>query len=136
MDPNSIWTRFFMGWAREQKGDYAEAIEEYNRAAQLDDSPLIMAALGHTYVMAGRRDEAVKVLEEMKRLAESRHVSSYHFMILHAALGEKDEAFEWLEKSYRAREEALVWLKVDPRLDTIRTDPRFIDLQRRVGLPL
>jgi eukaryotic-like serine/threonine-protein kinase len=136
MEPNSVWTRFFMGWAREQKGDYAEAIEDYQRAAQLDDSPLIMAALGHTYVMAGRRDEALHVLEEMKQLAATRHVSSYHFTVLHAALGEKDEAFAWLEKSYSAREEALVWLKVDPRLDTIRTDPRFIDLQRRVGLPL
>jgi serine/threonine protein kinase/TolB-like protein/Flp pilus assembly protein TadD len=136
MDPNAIWTRFFMGWARGQKGDYAGAIEEYERVARLDDSPLIMAALGHTYVLAGRRDEALGILEEMKRLAASRHVSSYHFTIIHAALGEKDEAFEWLEKSYSAREEALVWLKVDPRLDTIRTDPRFIDLQRRVGLPL
>ena len=136
MDPNSIWTRFFMGWAREQKGDYEEAIEDYKKAAKLDDSPLIMAALGHTYVMAGRRDEALNVLEEMKQLAASRHVSSYHFAIIQAALGEKDEAFERLEKSYDAREEALVWLKVDPRLDTMRTDPRFIDLQRRVGLPL
>ena len=136
MDPNSIWTRFFMGWAREQKGDYAEAIKDYQKAAQLDDSPLIMAALGHTYVMAGQRDEALGVLEEMKQLAADRHVSSYHFAIIQAALGEKDEAFQWLEKSYGAREEALVWLKVDPRLDTIRTDPRFIDLQRRVGLPL
>jgi adenylate cyclase len=136
MDPNAIWARFFMGWARGQKGDYAEAIEEYKRVAQLDDSPLIMAALGHTYVLAGRRDEALGILEEMKRLALSRHVSSYNFAIIHAALGEKDEAFDWLEKSYGAREEALVWLKVDPRLDTIRTNPRFIDLQRRVGLPL
>jgi serine/threonine protein kinase/TolB-like protein/Tfp pilus assembly protein PilF len=136
MDPNSIWTRFFMGWAREQKGDYAEAINDYQKAARLDDSPLIMAALGHTYVMAGQRDLALSVLEEMKQLAASRHVSSYHFAIIQAALGEKDEAFQWLEKSYSAREEALVWLKVDPRLDAIRTDPRFIDLQRRVGLPL
>ncbi|HEX8921993.1 MAG TPA: tetratricopeptide repeat protein, partial [Pyrinomonadaceae bacterium] len=136
MDPNSIWTRFFMGWAREQKGDYAEAIKDYQKAAQLDDSPLIMAALGHTYVMAGQRDEALAVLEEMKQLAARRHVSSYHFAIIQAALGEKDEAFAWLEKSYSAREEALVWLKVDPRLDTMRTDRRFIDLQRRVGLPL
>jgi serine/threonine protein kinase/TolB-like protein/Tfp pilus assembly protein PilF len=136
MDPNSIWTRFFMGWAREQKGDYAEAIEEYRRAARLDDSPLIMAALGHTFVMAGQRDEAQRVFEEMKQMAESRHVSPYHFAIIHAALGERDEAFEWLEQCYRARSEALVWLKVDPRLDTLRTDPRFIDLQRRVGLPL
>ncbi|HKR00354.1 MAG TPA: protein kinase [Pyrinomonadaceae bacterium] len=136
MDPNSIWTRFFMGWAREQKGDYAEAVADYEKAARLDDSPLIMAALGHTYVVAGQRDEALSVLEEMRTLAESRHVSSYHFAIIHAALGERDEAFDWLEKSYSAREEALVWLKVDPRLDTLRTDARFIDLQRRVGLPL
>jgi len=86
--------------------------------------------------MAGRRDEALNVLAEMKELSEHRHVSSYHFAIIHAALDEKPEAFEYLEKSYAAREEALVWLKVDPRLDTLRTDPRFIALQRRVGLPL
>jgi len=95
-----------------------------------------MAALGHTFVMAGRRDEAQRVLEEMKQMAASRHVSPYHFAIIHAALGNRDEAFEELEQSYRARSEALVWLKVDPRLDMLRTDPRFIDLQRRVGLPL
>ncbi|HEY0379229.1 MAG TPA: protein kinase [Pyrinomonadaceae bacterium] len=136
MDPNSVWTRFFMGWAREQKGDYAEAIAEFERAARLDDSPLIMAAVGHTHVMAGRRDEALRVLAEMTELASRRHVSSYHFAILNAALGRRDEAFDWLEKSYAAREEALVWLKVDPRLDGLRTDPRFIALQRRVGLPL
>jgi tetratricopeptide (TPR) repeat protein len=136
MDPNSIWTRFFMGWAHEQKGDYEEAISQYQRAAQLDDSPLIMAALGHTYVMSGRRDEALSVLEEMRKLSEIRHVSSYHFAILNAALGNRDEAFRWLEKSYEAREEALVWLKVDPRLDALRTDARFIALQQRVGLPL
>jgi serine/threonine protein kinase/TolB-like protein/Tfp pilus assembly protein PilF len=136
MDPNFIWTHFFMGWAYEQKGNYEGAIVEFQKAAQLDDSLLILAALGHTYVMAGRRDEALRVLAEMKDLAERRHVSSYHFAIIHAALGSKEEAFEWLEKTYEARSEALVWLKVDPRLDTLRTDPRFIDLQRRVGLSL
>jgi tetratricopeptide (TPR) repeat protein len=136
MDPNFIWTHFFMGWAYEQKGNYEGAIAEFQKARQLDDSPLILAALGHTYVMAERRDEALRVLAEMKDLAERRHVSSYHFAIIHAALGERDEAFEWLEKTYEARSEALVWLKVDPRLDTLRTDPRFIDLQRRVGLSL
>jgi serine/threonine protein kinase/TolB-like protein/Tfp pilus assembly protein PilF len=136
MDPNFIWTHFFMGWAYEQKGDYEKAIAEFQRSARLDDSPLILAALGHTYVVSGRRDEALGVLQEMKEQSERRHVSSYHFAIIHAALNEKDEALAFLEKSLVAREEALVWLKVDPRLDTLRTDPRFIDLQRRVGLPL
>jgi serine/threonine protein kinase/TolB-like protein/Tfp pilus assembly protein PilF len=136
MDPNFIWTHFFMGWAYEQKGNYEAAISEYKKAAQLDDSPLILAALGHTYAMAGRRDEALRVLTEMQEMSQSRHVSSYHFALIHAGLGSKEEVFEWLEKTYLAREEALVWLKVDPRLDSLRTDPRFIDLQRRVGLPL
>jgi len=86
--------------------------------------------------MAGRREEAQGVLAEMKQMAASRHVSPYHFAIIHAALGHRDEAFKELEESFRARSEALVWLKVDPRLDSIRTDPRFIDLQRRVNLPL
>ncbi len=136
MDPNFIWTHFFMGWAHEQRGDYEEAIHEFQKTAQLDDSPLILAALGHTYVLSGRRDEALRVLDEMKEIRERKHVSSYHFAIIQAALGDRDEALRWLEKSYLAREEALVWLKVDPRLDTLRTDARFIDLQRRVGLPL
>jgi serine/threonine protein kinase/TolB-like protein/Tfp pilus assembly protein PilF len=136
MDPNFIWTHFFMGWAYEQKSSYEAAINEYKRAAQLDDSPLILAALGHTYATAGRRDDALRVLSEMKEMAGLRHVSSYHFALIHAGLGSREEVFEWLEKSYRAREEALVWLKVDPRMDSLRTDPRFIDLQRRVGLPL
>jgi adenylate cyclase len=136
MDPNFIWTHFFMGWAHEQRGDYEEAVKEFQKTAQLDDSPLILAALGHTYALSGRRDEALRVLAEMKEMQERSHVSSYHFAIIHAALGDRDEALRWLEKSYLAREEALVWLKVDPRLDTLRTDARFIDLQRRVGLPL
>ncbi|HKC62811.1 MAG TPA: tetratricopeptide repeat protein, partial [Pyrinomonadaceae bacterium] len=136
MDPNFIWTHFFMGWAEEQRGNYRAAISEFQKTAQLDDSPLIMAALGHTYAASGERDKALRVLEEMKELQKARHVSSYHFAIMHAALGDRDEALEWLAKSYNAREEALAWLKVDPRLDTLRTDPRFIALQRRVGLPL
>ncbi|HEX8843259.1 MAG TPA: protein kinase [Pyrinomonadaceae bacterium] len=136
MDPNFIWTHFFMGWAYEQKGDYQKAIEEFQKAARLDDSPLILAALGHTYVLSDQRDEALKVLAEMRAQQERRHLSSYHFAIIHAALGDKDEALRFLEKSFEAREEALVWLKVDPRLDTLRLDPRFIALQGRVGLSL
>ena len=136
MDPNFIWTHFFMGWAEEQRGHYDVAVREFQKTAQLDDSPLILAALGHTYAVSGERDKAQRVLEEMRELQRERHVSSYHFAIIHAALGNRDEALEWLGKSFNAREEALVWLKVDPRLDALRTDPRFIALQRRVGLPL
>jgi hypothetical protein len=63
-----------------------------------------------------------------------RHVSSYDFTILYAALGDQDHAFSCLEQAYESRSEALVWLKVDPRLDSLRADARFMDLLERVGL--
>ena len=72
----------------------------------------------------------------MLDLAAIRHVSPYHFAIVHTALGETDEAFARLEEAYAMRSEALVWLKVDPRLDPLRSDPRFIGLLQRVGLPI
>jgi serine/threonine protein kinase/TolB-like protein/Tfp pilus assembly protein PilF len=134
MDPNFIWGRFFLAWAYEQKGLLAQAIAEYKQLAQLDETPVIRASLGYTYALAGELDEARKVLDELTEDSQRRHVSSYDFTILYAALGDRDHAFDCLEKSYESRSEALVWLKVDPRLDSLRADARFMDLLQRVGL--
>lgn len=89
------------------------------------------AELGHAYAVAGKRDEAHKTLDEM---AKQRQISPHYFALIYAGLGEKDRAFEWLNKSYEERAERLVWLKVDPRLDNLRSDPRFTDLLRRISL--
>jgi TolB-like protein/Tfp pilus assembly protein PilF len=134
MDPNFIWGRFFLAWAYEQKGLLQQAIAEYKKLAQLDETPVIRASLGYTYALAGELDEARKVLDELTEDSQRRHVSDYDFTILYAALGDRDHAFDCLEKAYESRSEALVWLKVDPRLDSLRADARFMDLLARVGL--
>ncbi|HEX8495181.1 MAG TPA: protein kinase [Pyrinomonadaceae bacterium] len=134
-EPDSIWTRFFLGWSFGQMGQLEKAVAEYKKARQLDESPLIIAALGHAYALLGRYDEAQDALDEMKELSTRRHISPYLFTIIYVALGDYDRAFAELEKDYENRSEALAWLKVDPRLDPLRSDPRFTDLQRRVGLP-
>lgn len=136
MDQHFIWARFFIGWAKEQQGLIDEAIAEYRRAAEEEDALVIKAALGHAFAMGGRRDEAQAILSEFEQLSESTHVSPYDFAIIYTALGESEQAFAALERAYENRSEALVWLKVDPRLDPLRTTPQFIDLLRRVGLPL
>ncbi|MEO6392592.1 MAG: hypothetical protein ABIP75_12120, partial [Pyrinomonadaceae bacterium] len=96
----------------------------------------IRAALGHAYALAGNTTAAREILAELLALTETQHVSPYDIAILHSVLNEKNEAFAALERAFASRSEALVWLKVDPRLDPLRHDRRFIDLLRRVGLPL
>lgn len=135
-EPDSIWTRFFLGWSFEQMGQLEKAVAEYKKARLVDESPLIIAALGHAYALMGRYEEAQGALEEMKQLSARRHISPYLFTTIYVALGDHDRAFAELEKDYENRSEALAWLKVDPRLDPLRADARFTDLLQRVGLPL
>jgi serine/threonine protein kinase/TolB-like protein/Tfp pilus assembly protein PilF len=136
MDQSFITGHFFLGWAYEQKGETETAIAEFQKVMQLEDAPFIRAALGHVYAASGRRAEAERVLDELQARQKLSHVSPYDFTIIYTALGERERAFECLEQAFENRSEALVWLKVDPRLDAIRTDPRFISIQRRVGLAL
>jgi serine/threonine protein kinase/TolB-like protein/Tfp pilus assembly protein PilF len=136
MDQSFVNGHFFLGWAYEQKGDTERAIAEFQQVLQLADASFFLAALGHVYASSGQTDEAARVLEQLKERQSRAHVSPYDFTILYAAMGEREQAFACLEQAFETRSEALVWLKVDPRLDTLRTDPRFIDIQRRVGLAL
>ncbi len=133
-EPNFYVTHIFLGWAYEQKGQFPEAIAEFETASRLDDSPVILAALGRAYAVSGKRGEAQKVLEELKELSQRRYVSPYLMAIIYTGLRKKDQAFEWLEEAYQDRSDWLAWLKVDPRLDSLRSDPRFTDLLGRVGL--
>ncbi|HEX8138834.1 MAG TPA: protein kinase [Pyrinomonadaceae bacterium] len=136
MDQNFTTGHFFLGWAYEQKGEAETAIGEFQKVLELEDAPFILAALGHVYAASGRREEAERVLDALRERQKQSHVSPYDFTIIYTALGERERAFECLEQAFENRSEALVWLKVDPRLDPIRTDPRFIHIQRRVGLAL
>jgi tetratricopeptide (TPR) repeat protein len=86
------------------------------------------------YAIAGKKDEARKILNELKELSKQQYVSPYMVAIGYAALGEREQAFEWLEKVAEEKSYYVVWLKVDPIWDAFRTDGRFQDLLRRIGL--
>jgi tetratricopeptide (TPR) repeat protein len=138
MEPDFAAAHCFLAWAYEQKGIYEEAITHLQRALMVSPgSPDTVGALGHAHAVFERRAYARDALEELYKLSERRFVSAYDFAIIHVGLGETDQAFQWLERACEERSfSMLMSLKAEPRLDTLRSDPRFQELVRRVGLPL
>jgi hypothetical protein len=92
------------------------------------------AALGHLYGIAGKADEARAVYEELKARAERAYVPAYDIALVCTGMGWNDQALEYLARAYQERSGWMTYLKVDPRLDPLRRDARFIDLLRRVRL--
>ncbi|HET8781419.1 MAG TPA: protein kinase [Pyrinomonadaceae bacterium] len=134
MDPNSGLAHWGLGNVYVQKAMYDEAISEYKKAIPLSgDSPDELASLGYAYARAGKRREAQTIIEELKERSKRRYISPTIIAFIYGGLGENDEAFALLEKSYNGRDFILVLLKVDPTFDPLRSDPRFTDLMRRVG---
>jgi eukaryotic-like serine/threonine-protein kinase len=135
LDPNFWVAHWTLGRAYEQKAMFVEAIAEIQKAIDFSGgSPLSLAALGHTYAVWGRRAEAERVLNELKESSKQGYISPYGIAAIHAGLGEKDQAFIWLEKAYEERSGWLIWLRAEPISDPLRSDPRFQDLLRRIGL--
>ena len=127
------WT---LGWVYEQKVMFGDAIAELQKAVNLSTGTLLpSAALAHAYAVSGRASEALESLENLQELSRQRYISPYSIALIFAGLGDNDHAFQWLEKAYAERSGWLIWLKVDPKLDGLRCDPRFQDLVGRVGLP-
>ena len=91
--------------------------------------------LGLVYGLAGRKADALKILNELLELNKARYVTPAALVNVYIGLGDKEQAFVWLEKAYQERSNYLAYLKVFPILDPLRSDPRFTDLVRRVGLP-
>jgi tetratricopeptide (TPR) repeat protein len=133
--PDFGYARAILGLSYAENGRYAEAVTEARSATRLDDSPLILALLVQVHALARNRSEAMKVLQELEQLTRKRYVCSYEVATAYLLLREKDQAFRWLDKAVEERSDCMVALAVDPRLDSLRSDPRFQDLQRRVGLP-
>jgi eukaryotic-like serine/threonine-protein kinase len=135
MDPDFWLGHLWLGWAYEQMGRRDEALEELNKAFRLGASPYASAYLGYVQALAGRRSDAEALVRAMEEQFQQNYVSPHHIAIVYVGLGERDQAFEWLEKAYEHREEILVFLNVDPTWDSIRADARFRDLVHRMGLP-
>jgi len=94
----------------------------------------MLALLGHVYAVSRKENDARKIIEELNGLSKRMYVDPYFLAEIYTALGERDHAFQELEKAYDQRSSWLVWLKVEPKFDSLRSDPRFKDLLRRVGL--
>jgi TolB-like protein/Tfp pilus assembly protein PilF len=133
--PDFGYARAVLGLSYAENGRYAEAVTEAQSATRLDDSPFILAFLVQMHALARNRSEAMKGLQDMEQLTRKRYVCSYEVATSYVLLREKDQAFPWFDKAVEERSDCMVMLAVDPRLDSVRSDPRFQDLQRRVGLP-
>jgi adenylate cyclase len=123
-----------IGEIHAKQGRYEEALAEMREVRPRIRYPRELARIGYVYATAGRRNEAIKILEEVKALTGERYNLSTHIAAIYAALGNEDEALAWLKTACDEHEQGVIDLKVDPRFDTLRSDPRFVDLMRRVKL--
>lgn len=133
VDPNFFPARRYLGLVYEQKGMYKEAIAEFQQAAKLSGSPLMMSLLAHAYAASGNRTEAERLLLALGQ-QKQRYVSPYTVATIYAGLGQKDQAFKWLDKAFEERDIWLMNLRVDPLFKSLRSDRRFSDLLGRIGL--
>ena len=136
LDPNFILAHYRLGQAYTEKRMYTEAIDEFNKVLNLPDGKATgLMGLAYVYALAGRRQEADKSLNELLELSKQRYVSPGQIGIIYIARGEKDKAFQRLEEASKVYDLNLMRMKVERRFDPLRSDPRFEDLVRRLGIP-
>jgi serine/threonine protein kinase/TolB-like protein len=136
LDQNFPPAKHFLAATYLQKGMYDKAIAGFREAIPLMSNEVTgTASLGHVYALSGKKSDARTVIDQLKQLSGHQYVAPTNIALIYGGLGEKDQAFAWLEKGYEERSFAMSWLNVEPRWDSIRSDPRFADLIRRMGLP-
>ena len=134
LDPNYWFARQYRASAYIDKGMFAEAIDEAHRAKQFSGVSTRPAAfLGYALARSGNRAEARAELDTLLQLSEERYVSPYNVAMIYAGMDRRDDALAWLERGYREREPRMVFLKSEPKWNSLRGDPRFRDLLQRLG---
>ena len=133
LDPKDVAAHWILGACYAQKGRHAEAIAEFLKGDM--NSFAFQGHLGYAYAAAGKRAEALRIIDWAKEHARTGAEGAYELGLIYAELGEKDLAFQWLNTAYESRSVGMPFLKVDPPLDKIRSDPRFQDLLRRMNFP-
>jgi TolB-like protein/Tfp pilus assembly protein PilF len=136
LDPNYGLAHWYIGLVREQQSRFGEALDALGHAETLLKGNLVVESdRAHALAVSKRTGEAEAALRNLLSLSPARYVNPVEVALIHIGLGQNDEAFRWLDRAYAERSDLLVYLGVDPRLDPIRSDPRFSALVRRVGLP-
>lgn len=132
LDPNFALGYLWLGMAYERKGDYKNAIREFEKAAEITGgSAEIAALLAHAYAVSGNRLRAKQLLSELIERSKHRYISPYYIATAYVGMGDKDSAFDWLNRSVEDRQHMLLFLEYDPRLDELRGDPRFDQLMTK-----
>ena len=136
LDADFSRSHLYLGMAYDAIGRHDEAVDEIRVAlAQSGGSGVIVGALGHALAAAGRHAEARDLLGDLAAREATQYVPAFNRALIHVGLGETDRAFEYLDRAFEERSSWLVSLKIEPLLDSIRDDPRFADLVKRVALP-
>jgi len=128
----NVLGHFFLGFVYVARQKYDEAIAEFKTAAGFSNNGGAWAGLAYGYAMGGRRDEALQIVDELKTTRKRGLIVPYRLAAVYLALGDKDQAIEWLRKDYEGRGNWMNQLKVDPVMDPLRPDPRFKELMRRM----
>jgi tetratricopeptide (TPR) repeat protein len=136
LNPKFAAGHLWMGRVYQAKGMYNEAIEEYKLSmAGTSRWPVAFAQIGNVYGVSGNHTQAKVILDSLNKMATNKFVTSYGVALVYAGMGDKGQAYRWLNKAYDERSHWLVWIKTDPRWDAFRSDPQFAELEARISLP-
>ena len=137
LEPHYPVTYWILGLLLRKMDRYEEGISEGEKGVKLSGgSPLMNAALAQSLAVAGKRDAAMQILEELSRLAAQKYVAPYFFAGIHAGLGDEERAMGYLERAYEGHSHWLIYLHIDPSMDSLRANARFQEMLGRIGLPL
>ena len=133
MDSNFYFAHYNLGIALEVKGNVREALAEYQKAAELSDDPVPMGYAAHLYGVMGRKDEARKILEQLRQIRGQHYIPAYSLALVYLGLGDRDQALNWLEEGYRERDGYNIGpIRIDPLLTPLHGDPRFEALAEKI----
>ncbi len=137
MDENFALAHVWLGQVYERKGMYEKAIAEFKKGLRISrDYSELSALLAHAYAVSGNKREAQGILDDLLKLTSRRYVSPHHIATIYVGLGDEDRALKWLETAFNDKQNVLILLKHDPRMDNLRSDPRFGELLRRIAKPV
>jgi tetratricopeptide (TPR) repeat protein len=136
LDPNFMITHVWFGRPYLEKGMFEEAISELEIAVKLSgESTLPLAMLGHGLASAGRKDEAMQIMEKLKDRSKNQYVPSYWIAVIYTGLRDKKQVITWMKKAYAERSSWLVWSNVEPRFEWLRNDPDVAELLKEMKFP-
>ena len=134
LEPDFIIAHLNLGFTYTLQGKYEEAIQSFRKARKLSgDYPLSLAALSYSLAVAGKRGEASELLGKLDQISRQRYVPALYFGLVYMGLGDRDQAFHWIDKAFEERSGYLLYLNVDPKVDSLRSDPRFKQILKKIG---